>query len=150
MRHQFFLLPLTYFIQPGKKPISHLLTPPLLLINLSHTTQHLNCTCNYAFYKVFLRIYYTRIFLSLYFRKSNDHKLTSFLLYDVRFKSYSRFQFWKKYLENFNVCRRIDEGAMRNVNTGRKCAAEKGKWDRLFVSKKEERANMVLLHYCCM
>ena len=31
MRHQVFLLLFTHFIQPGKKPVSHLLTPTLLL-----------------------------------------------------------------------------------------------------------------------
>ena len=34
MRHQVFLLLFTHFIQPGKKPVSHLLTPPLLLFSL--------------------------------------------------------------------------------------------------------------------
>ena len=39
---------------------------------------------------------------------------------------------------------------MRNVNTGRKCEAEKGKWDRLFVSKKRGKSkhgpSTLLLH----
>ena len=30
MSNQFFLLLFTHFIQPGKKPVSHLLTPPIL------------------------------------------------------------------------------------------------------------------------
>ena len=37
MSSQFFLLLFTHFIHPGKKPVSHLLTAPLLLFSLQGT-----------------------------------------------------------------------------------------------------------------